>query len=315
MLEKKVNSNTVIKNWREILTSLGYPIIKSGNSYKTQGVFRGGNSFNIVIYEDKGRYYDFKESKGGTIEELINLTTGAESSEIQSAILRTESEPTKDFREVINTPKTYSEKTLDKFIRDYTYFEKRGISARIQKMYEAGMVYKESFAYRMTFPIRDYKRDGKIIGFAGRYIQDIKADDKLTQKWIIAGPKRFFVYNYKICVPAIQKEKIVVLTESIGDNLSLAECGIYNTLTLFGTDISKSVTSFLLGQNPDKIIIATNNDENKAGQNGAEKIRNKLSNFFGERKLIIKHPVLNDFNEMLMKSGKYSIVDWYKEIC
>ena len=94
----------------------------------------------------------------------------------------------------------------------------------------------------------------------------------------------------------------------------MAECGIFNSLTLFGTDISKSIISFLLAQNPDRIIIATNNDENKAGQEGAEKIRKKLLNVFGEEKIITKHPKVNDFNEMLVKNGKYNIVDWYKEI-
>ena len=73
-------------------------------------------------------------------------------------------------------------------------------------------------------------------------------------------------------------------------------------MVIFGLDISSKQMSFILSQSVDKIIIATNNDADKANNVGlfaAIKIYLKLIKFFDISKVQIKLPLLKDFGEML----------------
>jgi len=101
------------------------------------------------------------------------------------------------------------------------------------------------------------------------------------------------------------EEGTIILVESIGDMLSLMECGIYNCVPCFSLDMSSMVFYNLIRLNPKQIIVSLNNDENNRGQDGMVKIKKRLDNFFSN--VIIKCPEKNDYNEMLVESGKKSI--------
>lgn len=302
-----------IKNWEEVLINLGYKLERNGEKIRTQAIWRGGTGNSISIDPIEQTFKDYKSGEHGSLHRLIQLTTGADDVEVQTALEYVEKDPKKDIRKLFEIPRTYSEDSIKSFVYDYSYFEKRGISKNVQKMYEAGMIYKEKFAFRMVFGVRDYFRKGNLIGFAGRYTQPLTNDS--TPKWLIIGPKRFFIYNYKLCVPAIKKDDKIILVESIGDSLSFAQSGIFNTLVLFGTEVSKSIKLFLLSQNPKRIIISTNNDDNGAGQIGSSKIYSALSKIFSTEKISINLPSeVGDWNDVLLKHGEEHIRSFYKNI-
>jgi hypothetical protein len=70
----------------------------------------------------------------------------------------------------------------------------------------------------------------------------------------------------------------------------------------------------ILGLNPNKVIIATNNDfDDEKGKNhglvAAQKIKTGLEKFFSVNKIEIKVPQKNDFGEMTSEE----IQNWYNE--
>jgi hypothetical protein len=136
-----------------------------------------------------------------------------------------------------------------------------------------------------------------------------------SPKWKLIGRKTTWLYPYYIsdidkrdCFPtqeAIEKAKSVIIVESIGDLLNLRQHGFYNVLVCFGLDISPLLMCHLLGLNTDKIIIAFNNDSNKAdpksknrGAQGAVKNYLKLLKHLSPEHLSICLPIKNDFGDM-----------------
>ena len=92
--------------------------------------------------------------------------------------------------------------------------------------------------------------------------------------------------------------------------LALWDCGINNCLVTFGTNIKEGLFSFLFKINAQRIVIAFDNDENGAGEIGAEKARKRLSHFFNLNKINIAFPTRNDFGDM----SKGEIQNWEKKL-
>ena len=72
-----------------------------------------------------------------------------------------------------------------------------------------------------------------------------------------------------------------------------------------GLDLSSKQISFLLAQDLNQIIIATNNDESNVGLHAAIKMFIKLLNYFDINKLRINLPTENDFGDMQEKSVNF----------
>lgn len=97
----------------------------------------------------------------------------------------------------------------------------------------------------------------------------------------------------------------VILVEGPSDSVACFDEGVQNVLPTVGLNISKSMMSFLLGVNPNKITIAYNQDENFRGQDAAVKNFAKLAEHFDVDKLEIKYPIGNDLAE-----NKKEITKW-----
>jgi hypothetical protein len=101
----------------------------------------------------------------------------------------------------------------------------------------------------------------------------------------------------------IESDKEAILVESPGDLLALREQGINNVICLFGVNMSQTVLGYLIGVNPDHIIISTNSDKllneqgklHMVGQRSAEKIKNTLDKFFNPDKITIRLPPVKDW--------------------
>ena len=101
------------------------------------------------------------------------------------------------------------------------------------------------------------------------------------------------------------------MVESIGDMLALWDCGIKNILVVFGLNLSPKMISLLIKADPRIVYIAFNNDslDNSAGNEAAEKVRNKISKYFDINQVKLALPNKNDFGEM----NKEEILGWKKQ--
>ena len=162
---------------------------------------------------------------------------------------------------------------------------------------QGGVAEEGRMKNRFVFPVFNSK--GVIIGFSGRYISQLRPSSK-TPKWKHMGDKKEWKYPLKVNSKILKKLNKAVLVESIGDMLALWEAGIKNTIVVFGLNISTSIINTLISLDPDKIIVALNNDSsyNNAGNIAADKAMNKLRRYFDYSQLSINLPHHGDFGDM-----------------
>lgn len=188
--------------------------------------------------------------------------------------------------------KIYPLSILDGLVKDHSHYLDKGISEKVLNELMGGKAFRGNMAGRYVFPI--FTLDGRIHGFSGRALYE-----NPQIKWKHFGIKSNWVYPAYFVHDDIRRENSIILVESIGDLIALMSAGIRNVMVLFGVNLHKNLLSYLISRNPNKIIISTNNDvEHAVGQTAAEKIKNKLLNYFGEDKIQIKLPTKKDFGCM-----------------
>jgi len=208
--------------------------------------------------------------------------------------------------EKITMEKTYPESCLDRLLPHYKFYNDRGISTSILKLFNCGYATEGKMLKRFVFPV--YNLDNQINGFSGRDM----TNSSERPKWKHIGVKSKWIYPYKLSRKSIESKKELFFVESIGDVLNLFENGHENVLCTFGLEISPSLISYTVGLNPSKIYICFNNDsesKNNAGFTSALKNFVKLQSFFDNEKLFIHLPTKNDFGDM----NSDSISSWYED--
>lgn len=295
----------------EVLTNLNYPIQDFGDFIRTKALYRGGDGINTLkVWKNSGWCVDYAEDrKGFSLYDLIAKTLGTQNPKNILSLINSER------KEFITAPKpkylmakTYDKSCLERLLPNYSFYEKRGISAATQKMYRMGYATKDQMYQRLTFPI--FNENDQIVGFSGRHIY---AEDKPdTPKWKHIGRKDSFVYPF-YTLPKREIGENITLIESIGDSMALTENGLLDHAVTFGLDCSPTLLSFLLKIDPAKITISTNNDDSKEinrGKIAAIKTMVKLSSVFPVDMLEIKLPTQNDLSDM-QKDGQ-NLLDWHK---
>ena len=187
----------------------------------------------------------------------------------------------------ITLPESWPIDILKGLVKNYDYWNKRGISNETCEKFQIGTALKGKLNQRSVIPIFNKLNPNKLVGFSGRALYKDQ-----NPKYKIIGTKSLFVF------PAfdeeIRKVRKVLIIEGGADALYLYEHGIKCTLCCFGVVIGPQALAYLIRMNPDEILIGTNNEpENKAGNVGliaAKKIEKQLQNFFGESKVKIALP-------------------------
>jgi hypothetical protein len=202
--------------------------------------------------------------------------------------------------EKIEAPEpTWDLSILNGLVKDYSYFESRGISAETQDLFKIGIGTKCYYYNHAVVPILNQKRD-RITGFSGRLINytDWHKENKIA-KWKHKNKSKFFVWP--LYPQEIRKSDSVILVESPGCVLWLWEQGIKNVLCLFGVNISSKVIGYLISLNPSRILIATNNELGSSnggvGNKKAIALQKTLTNFFSEERVSVALPDLKDFGD------------------
>ena len=303
------SNNESIKSF---LSFNGYKVQDFGSYLKCNALQRGGNDISsmtiypkdlIAIDHVTGEKYCLKTFFSKILNTSEDLVEGKIKDNNFNINFSVPSQPK------IKQPKIFDDSVLNNIIPIYDYFISRGISEEVLRETRCGLYTGKSnlFKNRIVFPCFNSK--GQITMLAGR---DVTGQNEKF-KWILKGSKET-VYPLFINLKDIKEKKEIIITEGIGDVLSLFSCGIRNSICMFGTECTLNIINFLLKINNLKIILSTNND--LAGSNSSEKAYNKLSKYFDKKFLSIKLPPkpYKDFNDCLIsENGKNKILNWYKE--
>lgn len=303
---------------RRILQDIGYVLTDNGREFRAKPLYRDSDNDSVLrIWKNSGQWVDFKENKSGSLEELIRLTLKLKSIEeakqwIGSKGISSNSEEIEKPRAITKQIQYFDKSLLLKLTKNDEYWNNRGISSSTLAPFNGGVATTGKMYNRYTFPVFDNKDN--IIGFSGRDISPFSLEGR--PKWKHIGDKKEWVYPLKVNVEDIKKCKKIILLESIGDMLALRENGINNSIVTFGLNISAKIIYSLLALNPDKIVIAFNNDSdnNGAGNEAAISAKNKLLNYFDRNQISINLPVgAKDFGDLNL-FDKSKIQEWYKTI-
>lgn len=286
---------------RTILENLGYKLQLDGAKYyRTKPIYRNSDNKNSLRVSRKtGWFTDFGgDGIRGSLVDLVALTLGLKT--LEDAKQWLSGHQFNLVKEQYTGPilmkeqtRYYSEAMLSNLVDNHDYWVNRGLSIETIKEYGGGVAVTGFMEGRYVFAIRN--RHGKIIGFAGRDLTN-----KKSAKWKLSGPKSDFFFPYSH-MNNCRKSSTIILVESIGDCLALAEAGIRNTLVLFGLNLSDALLSFIAGICPKKILISLNNDGEENGCVGvkaSEKIREQLSEYVNSDILNIALPTKKDFGDM-----------------
>lgn len=209
--------------------------------------------------------------------------------------------------------KVYDEGMLNKLIPDYSYWIGRGIDEKVLKKLGGGVANSEEkskLSGRYILPCRDEKE--RIIGWTGRLLVDFS----FAPKYKIIGRKSSFLFPpISIVEPAVRASGDLILVESQGDAMALLSAGIDCVYSLFGVTLSSKLVGRIVALNPKRIIIATNNEENQGkghsvGNKAAIAIKDRLSSFVPEERILIHLPPTKDLAEL---TGD-QIKEWYSGV-
>lgn len=291
-------------NIRSILYEIGYTkLIDNGKEFRTKPIYRESDNYtSLSIKKDSGRFVDFGANISGSFEELIKISLNLKTIDDAKVALELKNFSTEVIKQ---KPKIQMETNLDKnclnlIISKHDYWINRGVSEETISTFKGGIMLDGKMKNRYVFPIFDHK--GELIGISGRSIQE---NPKI--KWKHIGKKDYWKYPLYFNHQIIKDKNECILVESIGDMLALWEAGIKNAMVLFGLELSHSCLNVLIRFSTKKIIIATNNDQNHAGNKASNKIEGKLLKFFDKKNVKVYLPTKNDFGSMTTEEIK----EWY----
>lgn len=290
------------------LESLGYNLKDFGSYWRAAAIYRGGdNSTALKIYKNSGVWTDFADGdKSYPIKRLISLTLNTKDDSVIDKYVKFDLQNiiSNEVKEKIEMEKIYPESMLENLLPHLDFYSKKMISPDTLNFYKCGYATAGQLFRRIVFPI--YNSQGEIHGFSAR--ATIWNKDSTFPKWKHLGKKANWVYPLHVKRGGVEivREKIaetgtVIIVESIGDSMALFENGYANNLVTFGLGISSKLCSTLVELNPDKIIIAYNDDSTSGLNHGLVsscKSYLQLCSVFDHTKLQIKLPLANDFSDM-----------------
>jgi hypothetical protein len=290
---------------KQILESLGYPVKVCSGYYQTRALYRFGSDVtSLAVYPEKNIIIDFVTGEKFSVESLVARTLKINDKEATEWLKnRNIVLPKTDYQTEIKQPEIYSSELLMKIEPNHEYVIKRGISENVAKLFEGGVVRSGKLKDRYVWPIFNSKK--QIVGFTGRDLTNLKKN-----KYMHFGQKTNWCWPCFLNAKDLRDE--VILVESPMDVMSLFECGIKNVVCLFGIDVNIGLLNFLIKMNPNKIIIATNNDiKHNVGQEAAIKLEKKLSKYFDSWNVEIRLPKQKDINESFALGHRDDIIRAY----
>lgn len=185
-----------------------------------------------------------------------------------------------------------------KFVKDQTLLDAGLLTTT------ASGSYRDFFAERITFPIRDVA--GAVIGFSARKYREETFGGKYvntSETALFKKSKVLFGLNY--CRKRIAKERQAIIVEGQIDALRLIQAGYNITVAGQGTAFGESHAKELMALGVNIVFLAMDSDE--AGQKAAEKI----GHFFQKEGVgvqIVKMPPGKDPDVYIRENGPESFL-------
>jgi len=292
---------------QDALHSLGFKLADRGTYWQTNAIWRGGdNNTAIQIYKDTGVWIDYVDQAGyKPFQALVGKVLRTNDSNVLDKYTINESKTIDIFenidrKDTIQVEKTYSKELLKGLLPHHKFYLDKGISHDTLSLYQCGLATAGKLNNRYVFPIFKFQDPNTIIGFTGRSMLWSK-DNSNIPKWKHVGTKRNWVYP--ICLgedfyQSIEDSETLYIVESVGDSLALTENGLKNHMVTFGLDLSSQQLMAIVAFNPQKIVIAMNNDESQVGMKASIKHFVSLLDFFDFERLYIVQPQQNDLSDM-----------------
>lgn len=117
------------------------------------------------------------------------------------------------------------------------------------------------------------------------------------------------LYNWWFAKDKIVETKVVCLVESVGNVLRLEECGICNSVAMFGSELSDEQKIILECSGAMSIILLLDND--RAGKEASNNICNKLKRDFNLHEYSVTQ---KDIGEMSHKDIQKDLVPFIKSV-
>ncbi len=133
-------------------------------------------------------------------------------------------------------------------------------------MIEKDKKIRKTFFRRLIFPIRNDK--SKVVGFSGRALQEEQQPKYLNSSF----KKNQLLYGMDRAIPAIQKNKFLVLVEGYFDLITLRQAGFEAVVALCGTTLSDTQMA-IIRRFTKQIILYLDGD--RAGKEATYKIWKK----------------------------------------
>lgn len=178
------------------------------------------------------------------------------------------------------------------------YYIRRGYGRDILNKYSVGFCNTKGkpFYLRTVVPVFN-EEINSAVGVIGRTINsecpkcgwyhyvhhkcpETKLEKYFASKWINSKGfyKTNYLYNTWYAKPYIEDSKTAILVEGVGDVWRLEECGIHNSLSMFGCSLNDKQVDILKSMGVNKLVVALDNDD--AGLEGKKKIRAKYGRYF-----------------------------------
>ncbi len=187
-------------------------------------------------------------------------------------------------------------------LKDKEYLTKillqKGYTLKEMEQYGLGNGTTDIFMDRIMFPLFDIT--GKVVGFSGR-IYRAKSDSKyINTKETPIFTKGNLLFHYYESKEYVRDKKYVIIVEGFMDVIRLASIGIYNTVALMGTSLTKEHIT-LLKRLSNNIYLCLDSDN--AGRHGMFTVGKKLEEEnFKVSVVLLKEDL--DPDEYIIKYGK-----------
>ena len=204
---------------------------------------------------------------------------------------------------IVNSKATASVESISG-LQSSEYFMARGFSLKTLEHFGVGDCYnKGSEMYqRAVTPIHNDK--GDLSAYIGRAIRDYRKPKFLFTSGF---DKRKFLYNYDRASTKALEKSCMFITEGQGDTWRLFECGIENSVGIFGKSLTKEQEHKILNSGITKIVVLTDNDQ--AGRESKVQMQRKLARNF---KLFFPRFSGKDIGDMSIKDIENKILPQVK---
>lgn len=300
----RYNANLIIEaNIDRVIECLNLELQDVGSYYKGKCHIHGGDGYALTIYKNgkwfcwshhceqeyNGMFGFVMATLGYTEEETIEWVNNNFSGPVPPPIIR---EPVRLKQDKIR-PETRSEVRSKLKIPSQYYLDKN-FSRDILDEYDVGVCMNPNAAMygRTVFPI--YNDNWDYLGCTGRTIYPVTEKNPKWKHHNISTGNYF--YNLQKMLQ-INKKQSVILVESCGNVLRLAEAG-YLSLGCFGTQLTTQQCIRLEMSNVHTIYLGYDPDE--AGEKATKRAMKKLHSF----KVIPIVGMTKDFGDMSVSEIK-----------